>query len=164
VSTFDVPDRLQWNLTPENLATVGLDPIFPGEYTSYRHQALDTDGAAISLAGAVLVMSVYKTDTLDTAQRIFRRRSLDNIGGSWSPTTKQLALDTDQVVENVNAGTGKGWWAMTFAPTDQALLVASIGTWFYDVRALFVDAKVRTLLRGRIGIPWPRSVVADFTP
>ena len=164
MSTFDVPDRLQWNLTPENLATVGLDPIFPGEYISYRHQALDVDGAAISLAGATLVMSVYKTDSLDVLERLFRRRSLDNIGGSWTPTTKQLAADANQTTVDDVAGTGKGWWAMTFAPTDQALLITSIGSWFYDVRALFVDAKVRTLLRGRIGIPWPRSIVADFAP
>lgn len=164
MSTIDITDRLQWNLTPENLATVGLDPIFPGEYISYRHQALDVDGVAISLAGAVLVKSVYRTDSLDTAQRLFRRRSIDNIGGGWTPTTAQLAADTNQSTVDDAAGTGKGWWAMTYAPTDQALLIASIGSWFYDVRALFTDNKVRTLLRGRIGIPWPRSVVADFTP
>jgi len=163
VPTYDVPDRLEWNLTPDNLAAVGLDPIFPGEYISYRHQALDVNGAAISLAGASLVMSVYRFDTLDVTQRLFRRRSSDDIGGSWTPTTKQLAADADQVVEDVTAGTGKGWWAMTFAPTDEAMLITSIGSWWYDVRAKFTDAKVRTLLRGRVLIPWPRTVVADFT-
>jgi hypothetical protein len=159
----DIPDRLQWNLTPECLATVGLDPVIPGEFISYRHQAVDITGTAISLEGAKLVMTLYKLDSLAVADRIFRRRSLDVIAG-WTPATYQLAADTDQVGEDVNVGTGKGWWAMTWAPTDEALLISSVGSWWYDVRALFVDSKVRTLLRGRIAIPWPRSVVADFTP
>lgn len=159
----DIADRLQWNLTPECLATVGLDPVIPGEFITYRHQVVDIAGDAVSLEGATLVMSLYKLDSLALADRIFRRRSLDAIA-DWAPTTLELAIDSDQATEDEIAGTGTGWWTMTFAPPDETLLKGVIGSWWYDVRALFSDSKVRTLLRGRLQILWPRSVVADFTP
>jgi len=161
-SIIDVPDHLQWNLTPESLASVGLDPIIPGEYIEYRHQVVDVDGNAVSLDGAQLVMTLYRLDSLDSADLIFRRRTRDTIQ-DWDPATQQLDVDADQSIEDVNAGTGTGWWTMTFAPTDEALLLSSVGSWWYDVRALFADLKIRTLLRGRIQIPWPRTVVADFS-
>jgi hypothetical protein len=164
MTTKTIPDRLDWDLTPENLAGAGLDPLYPGEYISYRHQALDIDGAAISLAGAVLVMSVRKKDSLLPGDLWFKRRSLDDIGGGWTPTTKQIVVDANQAVEDAVAGTGKGWWTMTFAPTDETTLTDAIGRWYYDVRAKFVDNKVRTLLRGRIAIPYPRTITSAFAP
>lgn len=159
---FEVPDHLQWNLTPECLESVGLDPIIPGEYVSYRHQVVDVDGVAVSLDGADLVMSLYKLDSLAESDRVFRRRTLDTIA-NWDPATQQLEVDA-QATEDTEAGTGTGWWTFTFAPTDEELLIASIGSWWYDVRARFADGKVRTILRGRIAISWPRTIVADFTP
>lgn len=159
---MNIPDRLSWDLTPENLARYGLDPIIPGEYVQLRHQALDQFGAAISLAGVKLVLSVRRRDqSTASADLIFQRRSVDNIGGGWTTETPQLAIDTDQAAET--GATGKGWHAMTFAPTDQDLLIASVGNWFYDLRAQFVGLHVLTLLRGRITIPAPRTLVAAFT-
>lgn len=164
MTTMTIANRLSWDLTPDNMARYGLDPIIPGEFTQLRHQALGIDGAALSLAGATLVMTVRRRDlSTAAADLVLLRRSLDDVGGSWSPTTMQLAADADQAAEDVDAGTGKGWYAITFAPTEQDTLLAAVGSWFYDVRAQFVDLKVLTLLRGRISIPSPRTLAAAFT-
>lgn len=160
--TASIADRLKWDLTPENLVGYGLDPIILGEYVELRHQVVDDHGVAVSLAGAALVMSVRRGDSLSPSDLIFVRRSVDNIV-SWSPTTPQLAADTDQTVEDVTAGTGTGWWTMTFAPPDEAVLILATGRWQYDVRAKFGDGKVLTLLRGKIAIQTPRTILSAFT-
>lgn len=160
--TTSIADRLKWDLTPENLVGYGLDPIIPGEYVALRHQVVDDQGAAVSLAGAALVMSVRRTDALPPTDLVFVRRSVDNIA-NWTPTTAQLAADADQTVEDVVAGTGTGWWMMTFAPPDEALLTSASGRWQYDVRAKFGDGKVLTLLRGKIAIQASRTILSAFT-
>ena len=153
----------QWDLTPANLEANGLDPIIPGDYVNHRYQAKRL-GAAISLLGAVLVLSVRKREnSIDAADLVLQRRSLDTIA-SWSPTTTQLAVDADQDAFDDVAETGKGCWGYTFTPADQAALLAAVGHWYYDVKAQFTDAKVRTLLRGRILIPYPQTIGSQFTP
>lgn len=160
---IDVTSPLSFDFTPENLAELGMDQFIPGDYLSYRIQAR-RQSAALDLTGATLVMSVRRRDSgsLDATNLVFQRRSIDNIGGGWSPTTKQIVLD-DQTSENTD-DTGRGWFALNFAPTDEALLLTSLGRWFYDVRAQWSSTKlVRTVLRGRIVIAEPRTLVAAFT-
>lgn len=159
---IDIASPVAFDFTPENLALYGLDPLFPGEYGAYRFQAR-RNGAALSLEDAVVVMSVRSRDSNAAAYLLFDRRSIDDIAG-WTPTTKEIVIDVDQTSEDTESDTGTGWYALTFTPADEALLLAHRGLWYYDVRAKFtVTGQVRTLLRGRIGIPAPRTVLSQFT-
>jgi hypothetical protein len=155
-------DPLNFDFTPANLAGYGLSPVIAGDYLSYRVQYV-VDGVAQSLLDAVLVLTLRRRDgTVAPDDQVLQRRSLDNIAG-WTPTTKQIAIDADQSQET-ETGTGKGWYAINFTPPDEAALLGVLGLWHYDVRALFSDGRVRTLLRGRMQILSPRTASTQFTP
>lgn len=149
---FSIPGRLAWDLTPENLALYGLDPIIPGEYIELHHQVMGPGGVAVSLEGATLAFTMRRRDlSADASTVVLARSSADPIDG-WTPATQQLVIAEDQT------GDGAGKWSLAFAPPDASALSAVIGRWFYDVRAKWDDGQVLTLLRGRVVIPAPRTL------
>ncbi len=157
-----IPSPTSFDLTPQNLIAFECEPLVAGDFAEYRFQAR-SDGAAVNLTGCVVVLSVRRHEKSTTAgDLLLQRRSQDDLVG-WSGTpTNEITLD-DQATEDAEAETGTGWWRMTFTPGDQDELLDAIGLYWYDVRALFTDGKIHTLLRGRIEILPPRTLNAQFT-
>jgi hypothetical protein len=161
--SIEISDPYAFDLTSQGLTSAGIDLLVPGESAEWRFQARRGDDA-LSLDGAVIVLSVRRKDSLLDADLVLQRRSIDLLD-ELVPSVYQITPDADQATEDTATDTGKGWYAVTWSTGDEAALGAMLGSrMYYDVRAQFSDGTVRTLLRGRIEVAYQRTKIADFAP
>lgn len=159
----DVAAPYALDLTEAVLVAQEMAPLVAGDTVTWRFQALDEDGAAVSLAGANIVLTAR--DKEGGAVKILRRSTVDIVG--HSPATKQIGADADQTTENAVAKTGKGWFEVRWRPADELVapsedLAAKVGRWRYDLRIEFGDESVRTAARGILEVLRPRTLRADI--
>lgn len=139
-----IDDPMNFDLTPASLARVGMPPIIAGDECRLRFQVLDESGNPVSLAGALVILTVRKRDA-EPGSALFTRRSDTNITAT---AVKQIAIDADQVTAHPN-GTGKGWYQINSKAEDEnALITIAEQLLRFDSRIRFADATVRTHLRG----------------
>lgn len=152
-----VADPLDLDLTAELLQAGGERALVAGDLWSCRLQVRDAAGA-VSLTGATVKMTIEKPDGTEIATR-----QTDIAIAGTSPALKQIEHDSDQVVENVGAGTGKGWFTVRFGATtaERDILLAALLTGAqsalrpFDVRVRLSTNDVRTAFRGRLEIIRP---------
>lgn len=148
-----VTNPLAFDITEAGLGGV-LPPLVAGDDWSLRLQVKDENGAAVSLSGALVVATLRDAPA---GTIVFTRKSSTNIGVTL---VKQIAIDADQITEDVENAAGKGWFQVNASDEDEAALLTVIGAVarrmvYYDIRIKFADGTVRTFLQGRFELVRP---------
>lgn len=146
-------DAQSFDLTVNTLAAARKQPIVAGDDWELRYQVLDEDGAALSLDGATIVMTV-KTSATDAAALVTRTSGVTITGSS--PARDQIEIDADQTEEDTTANTGMGWFTLRFGreAADLAALRAASGdpppVHQFEIRITFGSGAKQTKARGLI--------------
>lgn len=131
-----IPNPLAFNLIPATWAAHGLDPLIPGNSVLWRFQARRS-GVALSLGAATITLLVTRVEGSTAPQDIVLERSLQ--------------ADADQDNEDLNVGTGRGWYDVRFSPSDESVVASVVGQrLYYKITAQLNTGDVVTILRGRV--------------
>jgi hypothetical protein len=154
MSIITPADVLSVDLTAAALLAQGAMPLVAGDDCRFRFQIREA-GVAKSLTGATAWWTMRNKVAGDST---FVRKSGVVITGDAGGLL-QIEFDADQVAEDVEAGTGKGWLSVQFSDEDQAALLNFVGLirpW--DLRVKFPAAlAVKTYGRGRIEVVRPHT-------
>lgn len=155
--TTAVENALSTDLTHAFVTRIGERPLQVGSDFALRMQRrrnVSDDGVATTEAvafadDAVVVVTIY-----DEASGIvlLTRTSGVEIADA-DPAMNECDIDTDQSAEDVDAGTGLGWfeWSVSTTDAEQQIVSAAVGTRRYKVEVT-EDGLTTVIYAGRIEV------------
>jgi hypothetical protein len=138
-----------------------LPRLYPGDTVRWRFQVLDEADAAVDLTGYHIALTARRKKTADAAVALSRSTAADIVGAS--PASKQIKIDADQSVDDVETYTGRGWFEVRFYATvdEEAKLVAAIGQSYFDLVLEAPDGTTTTFAEGLLEVQRRMTRVAD---
>jgi hypothetical protein len=143
MSVINLSNSKAVNLTKEYLAPRGFQPLYVGDDTAFRFQALNGT-TPVDLTGYTITAELVN----DAAEASLSRSSAVTIPTTITP---QIEIDSQLTIASE---TGRGWYQLNFASVvaDVALLTPLLGRCTFGVRLISPANIITTHVTGTIDL------------